>query len=81
MSEAKREYDRQWRRDNAEKLREQDRARYAANPAKRLAQVKAWRERNPGYARQWHARTKSNAAEIDAKIAAMRGTFQGYDNS
>ena len=72
MSEAKREYDRQWRRDNAEKLREQDRVRYAANPAKRLAQVKAWRERNPGYARAWHAKNKRAAVELDAKIADMK---------
>jgi hypothetical protein len=68
----KQKYDRQWRRDNAEKLREQDRKRYAANPEKRIAQVRAWRERNPGYARAWHAEARQQQIETDAKVSAMK---------
>ena len=75
MSDAKREYMRQWRKDNAEKIREQDRKRYASNPTKRIGQVKAWRERNPNYARDWHAKSKRETAELDARIAAMKASF------
>ena len=71
----KQEYMRLWRKDNAEKLREQDRARYAADKEGRLALVRAWRERNPGYAREWHAKNKRATAELDAKIAAMKTSF------
>lgn len=66
---------RAWRVANKERLRAQDRERYAADPQRAMSRTLRWRERNPRDA--WSAALKSKhhitADEYDAMLEAQGG--------